>query len=163
MTCKKDTLYYALALSLCLLLFLSRGINAQALSTAPPLPNYSALSTGSMFTPTQLQPSYLTLDELLTELSKEAIAQEQDLKNLSDQLAQSLTEIEELSRLLKQLELQLTNLESASNKERQQNRLVIETLTIENAKLKRSRDLWRAGGFALAAVAATLGAIVILR
>ena len=163
MTCKKNTLYYALALSLCLLLFLSRGINAQPSSTVPPPLNYSALSTGSMFTPTPLPPSYLTLDELLTELSKEAIAQEQDLKNLSERLAQSLTEIEELSLLLTQLESQLTNLELATTEERQQNKLVIETLLVENARIKRSRDLWRAGGFALAVVAATFGFIALLK
>lgn len=61
---------------------------------------------------------YLTLDQLLDQLQREALEQEKDLQELRNELEKSKTEIDGLLSWSRQLETQLANLKESSDAER---------------------------------------------
>ena len=78
-----------------------------------------------------LTPIWDDLDSLLTELSQEALKQNEDLQRLSEQLEQSKTQISELQSSLIQSEQQLTNLEGLLKAEQKQRELWQTVATVE--------------------------------
>ena len=95
------------------ILFLSLYVSLLVL---PPVTLHAQENTGneSMQSQEQIssfQPIWTQLDQLLTELSQEALLQNEDLQKLSTVLEQSRNEISELQSLLTQSEQQLANLE----------------------------------------------------
>lgn len=97
------------------ILFLSLYVSLLVL---PPVTLHAQENTGneSMQSQEQIssyQPIWTQLDQLLTELSQEALKQSEDLQKLSKQLEQSKTQISELQSLLKQSEQQLSNSEAS--------------------------------------------------
>lgn len=77
------------------------------------------------------QPIWTQLDQLLTELSQEALLQNEDLQKLSTVLEQSRNEISELQSLLTQSEQQLANLEQLLKTEQKQRNLWQTIATVE--------------------------------
>jgi hypothetical protein len=105
--------------------------------------------------------NWITLDNLLTELSSEALAQEQDLNELRKQLAESLTEANELSYLLTESKRHLIALEQATDAEREVYRQTITAQELAIIDANRYRFRWKVATFVTSAIAVIAVAIVI--